>query len=489
MWKKLIALVCVLILGLAGILAINTIRYSAAPEPLAAVELPDVDGERIALQLSKAVQFKTISFEQTAQSERPADFQNFVDFLDAEFPNVQAATEKTMIGELTPLYMWPGSDRSLKPVLLTAHYDVVPVANASPDNWDYPPFAGTIADGQVWGRGTLDDKGALIAMMHAAERLIGQGFVPERTIYFSFGHDEEISGKHGAGGVVKYFEQQGISLAWTLDEGSMVLQDVIPGLSQDVASINVAEKGYATVDIIATAAGGHSSLPPRETAVGTLAKAITGLQAAPMPGGLTDTSKDFFDGIGPHFPLVQRVLFANQWLFGGVLESVLSKSAATDAMLRTTIAPTMLSGSSKENVLPQEAVATVNFRLHPRDTIEGVLEHVHDHVDHTGVEVSLRENSAAEASGVSRSDNAAYQLLSQTFSQVFDNVIVVPGLTIAATDSRHYSKIADDSYRINPFVLRGEDIPQIHGANERLSIKNMILAVQFYTLLMQNSGA
>jgi carboxypeptidase PM20D1 len=487
MWKKLFGGLLAVLLVLIAVLAVNTYRYQGQSATTPSADMPRIDGDMIAAQLSQALKFKTISMIGDDTS-LVAEFENFVAYLDDSFPNFRAATSKIMIGGHTPLYFWKGADQALKPVLLTAHYDVVPVATAGAGHWEYPPFEGVVAAGSVWGRGTLDDKGALIAMLHAADALVAQGFVPPRTIYFSFGHDEEISGKSGAGGVVEYFQNNNIQLAWSLDEGSMVLRDVIPGLTQDVASINVAEKGCATLDLTAHAEGGHSSLPPRETAVGTLATAVAALQAAPVPGGLTDTSKDFFNGLGPHFPLLQRVLFANQWLFAPLLESELSKSPATDAMLRTTMAPTMLSGSSKENVLPQQAVATVNFRLHPRDTIDGLMAHVHDNLGGTDVTVSLREASMAAASPVSRADNAAYMLLSDTFKQVFGNLIVVPGLTIAATDTRHYLQVADDSYRINPFVLLGEDIPKIHGANERLSIENLQLAVQFYTLLMQNSG-
>ena len=296
-----------------------------------------------------------------------------------------------------------------------------------------------------WGRGTLDDKGAIIAMMHAVEKLAEKGFTPKRTIYFSFGHDEEIGGRRGAGAVVQHLSDAGVQLEWTLDEGSMVLRDVVPGLNSDMASINVAEKGYLTLDITTKSVGGHASLPPRDTAVSDLAHALATLQENPVDGGLTGVSKDFFNAIGPNFALGQRIVFANQWLFKPLLENILSKSSSTDAMLRTSMAPTMLTGSQTENVLAQEATATINFRLHPRDTVQDVIQHVKDNVGDIDVDVTVRGEAGREASSVSSKDSVGFSLLATTFKQVFGEVIIVPGLTIAATDTKHYSKISDDS--------------------------------------------
>ena len=360
MLKRIFGILGLLLIGLVAVLGYNTWRYAPPSIPEFTATLPEVDADALAQSLSEAVKFETISYLPPRPS--PA-FAAFVDWTAQEFPVAHAAMSREIINELTPLYRWEGTNPDLAPVLLAAHYDVVPIAPGSDDKWDHPPFSGAIADGFIYGRGTLDDKGAIVAIMGAVEMLLADGFQPQRDVYFSFGHDEEIGGARGAYGVVKHLREQGVQLEWSLDEGSMVLRDIIPGLNKDVASINVAEKGYVTLDVTARAEGGHSSIPPSETAVGALAKAVAKLQDAPLPGGLTGASKDFFDTLGPHFSLVQRVLFANQWLFRPVLESALSGSAATNAMLRTTTAPTMLTGSNKENVLPQVASATVNFRL------------------------------------------------------------------------------------------------------------------------------
>lgn len=486
MIKNISRVLGVMLLGLIAVQVFNTLRYSPQPNPVEPIDLPEVDQEAIVAHLGEAIRIRTISTSPDMKDRGP-EFQAFVDWLVATYPAANAAMSRTMIGGLTPLYRWQGSDDTLKPILLTAHYDVVPVTQSGVDDWQQPPFSGIVADGFIWGRGALDDKSAVVAIMEAVQLLVTAGHQPKRTIYLSFGHDEEIGGTDGAGGVAAYLKDQGIQMAWSLDEGSMILDGVIAGLTAPVASINVAEKGYVSLDITAHAEGGHSSLPPRDTAVSELAKALTRLQSAPVPGGLTGASRDFFDALGPHFSLSKRVLFANQWFYRPLLNRVLSGSPATDAMLRSSKAPTMLQGSAKDNVLPQTAMATVNFRIHPRDSIDSIIAHTREMIDNPEIDVEIRGGEGREPSEVSAADNQAFATLELTFRQVFGDLIVVPGLTVAGTDSRHYKLVSDDSYRINPFLFTSEDIKRLHGRNERISVDGMVLAVQFYATLIRNA--
>ena len=345
MVKRIFGVIGFLDRDLFAVVAYNTLRYKPATVVTAEPFDLGADIAKATRDLSHAVQFKTVSDDLT----RP-DFPAFLAFLEETYPAVHDKLDRIVLDPNTPLYKWTGTDDGLKPVLLAAHYDVVPIPPGSLQHWDYPPFAGEVVDGFVWGRGTLDNKGALIAIMTAAEHLITSGFTPKRTIYFSFGGDEEIGGQ-GALAVSQYLIENDVQLAWALDEGSFVLDKIIPGLDVPVASINLSEKGYLTLKLVATSPGGHSSMPPRVTAVGRIARAVSRLQDAPMPGGLTGLSEAFFDALGRYFSIEKRALFANRWLFKPVLESVLSGAPSTDAMLRTTTAPTMLSGSSKENVL------------------------------------------------------------------------------------------------------------------------------------------
>lgn len=477
--KRLILGFGLIVITLLAVIIVNTLRYSGGD--LATAEPFDLgaDTDRATENLSRAVQFRTVSTDMT----RP-DFAAFLGFLQDSFPLSHATMERIMLDAETPLFKWAGQDETLQPILLAAHYDVVPVAPDTLDDWVHPPYEGVVADGFVWGRGTLDDKGALIALMSATEHMIAQGFTPRRTVYLSFGGDEEVGGL-GAQSVARHLTDRGVRLAWALDEGSFVLDGIVPGLAAPVASINLSEKGYMTLTLVSRAAGGHSSMPPRITAVGRLARAVTRLEQSPVPGGLSGVSADFFDGLGPHFDLAQRALFANRWLFDPLLERVLSNAPSTNAMLRTTTAPTMLSGSPKENVLASEATATINFRIHPRDTVDSVIAHVREVIDDPEIEIVVESATAIEASPVADATAQGYLHIDAAVRAAFGPLVSVPGLTIAATDARHYAKASDATYRINPFKIDGDDLVRFHGLNERLSIVNLTRGINFYGALLQ----
>lgn len=465
---------------LLAVLLFNTVRYTA--DNIVSSDNPGtlaIDQAQVVDRLSQAVRFATVSDQTDGNA-----FDDFLDWMVQAFPRVHQQMSRTIVGGYTPVYIWSGRNADLPAVLLAAHYDVVPAQSETLAEWTYPPFQGEVADGFVWGRGTLDNKGPLVAMLSAAEYLLAEGFQPQRTIVFSFGHDEEVRGA-GATAAVEYLQSITLPVDWSLDEGSFVFNRVIPGLSKPVASINVAEKGVVTLDLIAGAQGGHSSMPPQQTAVGDLSKALTKLEKNPLPGGLRDVSAEFFSGLGPHFEFPQRVLFANQWLFRPLLEYGLGQAPTTHALLRTTAAPTMLSAAPAPNVLPTQAKATVNFRIHPRDTMASVREHVQQAVANDSVTVEFADYPRFDPSPVAQSDTSAYSMISESLAGAFGDVIVVPGLTIGATDSRIYQRIASNSYRVNPFMLEGADLPLLHGIDERVSLDNLRAAVIFYTSLLR----
>jgi carboxypeptidase PM20D1 len=451
----------------------------AKVEPVAHV----IDAQAVAVHLSQAVRFATISNQPPAPID-PAPFDGFVAWLAATYPEVHQGLSREILGNRTVLYKWAGKDSAAKPAMLAAHYDVVPVIPGTEGAWKHPPFAGDIAEGYVWGRGTLDDKGAVITILEAVTYLLKQGYKPQQTIYLSFDHKEELVDDTGAAAVVAHLKAQNIRLAWSLDEGSFVLDGIVPGLAQPVASINVTEKGYLTLNLTAHAAGGHSSMPPRETAVGILARAIVALEQAPLPGGLDGVSGEMFSGLARHMSFGKRVLFANQWLFGALIERELAKSPASNAMLRTTTAPTMLSGSVKENVLPIEATATVNFRLHPRDTPERVIDYVKNTI--ADDRVSIRMLLGYGASRVAAVDSPAFRAMANAVRQVYGDAVVAPGITIAGTDSRYYETVADNAYRFNPMMISAQDLAGFHGTNERLSLENLVRATRFYIELIKS---
>jgi carboxypeptidase PM20D1 len=487
MFKKLFALIGLVVLVLAGVVLYRTVTFTPPALPTQQASSYPVDGNAAAQRLSQAVQFQTVSVQPPAVAD-PAPFEGFIAWLEATYPEAHAALRREKLGGGTLLFTWAGRDPAARPVLLTGHYDVVPVIPGTEKDWQHPPFSGAIADGYVWGRGTLDDKGAIVTMMDAVTFLLKQGFQPKQTVYLSFGHDEEVSGEQGAAAVAAYLKSRNVRLAWSLDEGSFVLDGIVPGISMPAASINIGEKGYLTLELTAKGAGGHSSMPPRETAVGILASALVKLQSAPVPGGLDGVAGESFGTLARHMSFGMRLLFANQWLFGPLIESQMGKAASTNAMLRTTTAPTMLSGSVKENVLPIEAVGVVNFRLHPRDTVDSVIAYVKKTVDDERVGISVR-GTASNASPLAGIDTPAFRAMADAVRRNYGEVVVAPGLTIAATDSKHYGLVSDNAYRFNPMKITPQDLTGFHGTNERLSVDNLVRATRFYIDLLQITGS
>ena len=482
--KKLLQYLVVALLLVVGVVVVRTLMYN--PPPFADITMVNIelDEQLLATHLSEAITYRTVS-HQSSKDKQDEEFEMFIAWVKQTYPEVNQELELVMLNQ-TMLYKWQGTDETQKPILVTGHYDVVPVIPGSEAKWDHPPFAGEVVDGMIWGRGALDDKSGVVGILEAVTYLLKDGFDPSRTVYLSFGHDEEIGGPNGAGEVTTFLKKHEVQLAWSLDEGSFVLNGVFPGMDTMVAAINVAEKGSVTLDIVATAAGGHSSTPPKDTAVGMLARAIVKLEDHPIPGGLEGLSARMFDDIGRYLPFSMRVLFANQWLFGGAIDSQLSDSNTTNAMLRTTTAPTMLSGSIKTNVLPIEAIATVNFRVHPRDTPESITAYVEDLV--ADENITVRSRGGRGASEVSDWNSDGYKAIALSMREVYGEIAVAPGLMIAGSDSRHYGKVADDAYRFNPFELGRDDMGGFHGTNEKIPVKGFAQGVRGYIQVIRNGS-
>ena len=476
------------LLILVAVLAIRAARLESRQPAWEDVSLAQVDAQRPAENLSNAIRHRTISFFDSDRRDRRA-FLGFHSFLRETFPAVRRALDRELVGELSLLYRWLGSDESLEPVLLLAHQDVVPVPPDAVDSWTHPPFSGAIADGFVWGRGTMDDKSSLMAILEAVERLLDAGFAPRRTVFLAFGHDEEVGGAAGASAIAETLEGRGVRAAFVLDEGSAVLEaGVVGGIDSPLALVGVAEKGYLSVELSVKAAGGHSSMPPPTTAVGTLATAIYRLERNPMPTRLEGTTQQLFEYLGPEFPFHYRLLFANLWLFRPVLEWRLAKDPPTNAMLRTTTAATMIEGSPKDNVLPSYARAVVNFRILPGDNVQAVLAHVRRVVDDPRVAVEpLRLRR--EPTTPSDVESPDFQLLARTIREVFGPIPVAPNLVLGGTDARHYERVSPDLYRFSPIRVSREDVSRAHGIDERLSVSSHAQAIRFFMRLIRNAAS
>ena len=484
MFKKLLILFFAILTALLLAALFRTIMHTAVQTKPAEGEVILIDEIRAIENLAESIKFKTISYQEKEKFPKQ-EFDNFIEWAAKTYPEFHQALTLEKLGH-SLLFKWKGSDVTLSPILFEGHYDVVPIIPGTEDLWDEMPFSGTISNNRIWGRGALDDKSGVIGLMEAATYLIKNNFQPTRTVYFGFGHDEEIGGG-GAALITEKLREQGIQLHWSLGEGSFVNRGFFPGVDKLIAPINVAEKGIMNLLIVAKADGGHSSTPPSRTAVTLLAEALMKLEKEPLPGSLEGLSAVMFDEVSKHMPFSYRFLFANRWMFGGIIESQMSSSPVINAMIRTTTAPTMLNGSIKSNVLPIEASALINFRLHPRDSIESVTDHVTRVVGSEEVEVRLL--GGMEASGISSWSSPGFEIVAASLNKVYGDVISVPGLMIAASDTRHYSKIADNSFRFNPFSIVPEDMTGFHGTNESIDIDSFVAGIKTYVEIIREGSS
>jgi carboxypeptidase PM20D1 len=435
-------------------------------------------------RLAGAIRIPTISPSDSTQRDSAA-FRAMHEYLVQSFPRVHATMTREDVGEDALLYKWAGSDATLEPLVLMGHMDVVPIDSAALKLWTHAPFSGDVADGFIWGRGSLDDKGTVMSLLEAAEALIGERFTPKRTIYFSFGADEELGGSKGAAAIASLLKSRGIKPYLVLDEGGVVVDHAMPGVNPPVALIGIAEKGYETLELSVKGEGGHSSIPPRHTAAGILARAITRLEDNPLPAGVGPEVGQLFNSVGPVMPFGRRILFANRWLLDPILVRVLAGRATTDAMLRTTTAVTMLQGSPKDNVLPSLARASVNFRIIPGESVASVMAHARKVIDDSAV-VLKPSGTTFEPSPASVTTGPAWIGLKKTISQIYPEAVVSPYLMMGATDSRYFRPLTPNVYRFTGARIDIEDRDRIHGTNERISVKSYLDGIDFSEQLMKN---
>lgn len=484
--KKVILLLGAVLVLFAGLTIVLTARYESehvAVDPVLNVAIPEAAAERLA----GALRIRTISSEDPAAFE-PAPFGALHDYLRSVFPRVHARLRREPVAAHSLLYEWPGSDRSLKPILLLGHLDVVPVEGATRGEWEYDPFGGRIADGFIWGRGAIDNKSTVLGTLEAIEMLLGEGFQPARTVYLAFGHDEEVGGTAGARAIAALLRARGIDLEMVLDEGGVIGDGILPGVSEPVALVGIAEKGFVTIELSARVPGGHSSLPPRHSAVGILSAAVARVEQSPMGARLEDATRQLFDQVGPRFPIVERAVFANLWLTRPLVLRRFEASPTTNAMVRTTAAPTIFQAGTKDNVLPSYARAVINFRILPGDTVASVLEHVRAAVEDSRVQVRNVGRFSAEPSPTSRTDSESFRTLERTIRSVIPEAIVAPYLVVVVTDARYYTDLSPSVFRFLPLRLTPRDLERMHGTNERIGVREYETAIRIYRRIIAEAA-
>jgi carboxypeptidase PM20D1 len=429
-------------------------------------------------KLQALVRIPSISDRDPARVDA-APFDLLLDELRTQFPRLHERLELTRVGTHGLLFRWAGhaSDR---PVVLMAHLDVVPVDESAP--WQHPPFSAEIADGAVWGRGTLDDKCCVAAICEAVERLLVTGHEPAQDVWLSFGSDEEVSGT-AAVAAVEELERRGVRPWLVLDEGGAVAHEAFRGVKRPVAAIGVAEKGTTSVQLRVEGRGGHASTPARNGPTVRLARAILRIDRSPMPARVPDTTVALMQRLAPHLPLALRPLMRRADRARPLLaRALVSAGAETAAMARTTFAVTTLEGSPGLNVIASSATAGVNVRVMPGDTVDEVLAHLRTVVDDPEVRITVVERG--EAGPTSPVDDV-FDHLAGLVAEHFADAVVTPYVQSGATDSRHFTRISEHVYRFAPFRMDAAQRRAVHSYDEHLGVEAFLAGIDWYQAFLE----
>lgn len=462
-----------------AILLIRTLMFKPAKKDSKTVEEVAFDEEAAVNNLAELVRCKTISYYDKSL-EDDSEFEKLVNKLPSLYPTVIEKCELKRFDGRALLFHWKGEDESLDPAVLMAHYDVVPVEEAE---WTMPAFEGLIKDGVLWGRGSLDTKITFNGIMSGAEALLKQGFTPKRSIYFAFSGGEEVSGP-GAGEIVKYFQAEKITPYLVVDEGGAVVQDVFPGVKEPCGLIGIAEKGMMSVKLDVASNGGHASAPAPHTPIGILSMACTKIEAHPFKHHFTKPVLEMFDTLGRHSGFVYRMIFANLWCFGGILDMICKKGGGElNALVRTTVAFTQMKGSKAPNVIPPTASMVANIRLNPEDSMESAKKYLEQIIADDQVKVSVEEGM--NPSPISRTDCEGWNVVRDAVANTWKGCLVSPYLMVQCSDSRHYAPISDKVYRFSAMDVTAEERHTIHGNDEHVRIETVKHAVEFFIRVMK----
>lgn len=474
MKKILLAVLLVLILIVCFII-FNTLTFKAEEFEVEAIQKHPVAEDAID-NMAEAISIRTISFENEEDFDS-TQFDLFNKFLADKYPLLHEKSDHQIFSEYSHLFKLEGNNKEAKPIILMGHIDVVPIA--SPAIWSVHPFTEGIKNDTIYGRGSIDDKCATISILEATEQLLAEGFMPERTIYFAFGHDEENSGARGAGEIVKFLGAQDFKAEFVLDEGGAITKGLVPGIEQETALIGIAEKGYVTYELTVNMVGGHSSQPAEETSIDVLSNAISTLKKNRFPSKITPALEAFMDAAGPHMGFTARMAFSNRMLFTPILKKQYESSKQGNANIRTTTSPTIFEAGIKENVIPTSSRAVVNFRILPGETIETVKEHIVSTIADDRVTVEIKGNGF-NPSPISPTDNQAFEIIKKSILEINPGVLTIPNLVIGATDARYYSALSNNIYRFAPIHLNPKNMDCFHGVDERISVEEFENSIRFY---------
>ncbi|GKX31963.1 peptidase M20 [Vallitalea longa] len=481
MWILYLLLIVIIVLII--IVTIRTIRFKN-DDIIIKNEVDHIEYDKMACskKLSEAVKIKTISNSDYSKTDWN-EFIRYHKLLEELFPLVHKNIERKIINNYSLLYHWKSSNTSKKPIIITAHMDVVPVEESTVKDWKQEPFSGIIKDDIVWGRGTIDTKVHMIAALEAAELLLKEGYKPDKDVYFAFGHDEEVGGKQGAVKIAEYLKEKGIEFDYLIDEGGCVTEGAIKEIAKPIALIGIGEKGYCNIKLEVKSSGGHASMPPQHTSLGIIAQAINNLEKKQCKLKLIKPVEKFLLKIGPEMKLTNRVVLSNLWLFKPLFIRGFSKMQSGNALLRTTTAVTMAEGSMEPNILPQKASVTCNYRVLPGETSNDLIDHIKEINKKLPIEIkTLRiENPSL----ISNTETEGFHKIEDITNRIYQNVIVAPYIVLAGTDARKYEPVCKNIYRFSPYKLHNDELRKIHGTNENLSVANINKCLEFFYYLLK----
>jgi len=476
--KKIVSVLGIILLAIFIFVSIQTItnKPSFNKQEVSLLALP----EKAIDHMSAAIQISTETPNDDYQFDT-ATFMRYRTFLETTYPLIHKNLPRTIIDSFNYIYEWKGTDTSILPMVLMAHYDVVPVEASAIKLWHAKPYGGEVKDNYIWGRGVLDDKSSMISILEAAESQLAKGFQPKQTILLCFGADEESSGK-GATAVVKYFKSLNKKFDLVVDEGGEISTEDNKSIKAPIASIGVGEKGYVTLVLTAQKAGGHSSIPASHTAIDMLSNAISKVSANPMPTKLTPPIEAYLKSISAYnVNFFEKMGLSNLWLFKSLVMNVMAENPNTNALIRTTIVPTVFNSGVRDNVIPTFATAYINSRILPGQSSKDVYDYVQRTINDTNIKITYYKNYMTEPSPTTDVNSKYYKRVEKVVRAVVKDVVVAPMLMVGATDSRNYREISDGVINFTPIT----DAKGYHGIDERMLISDFQKCYNFYTLLIK----
>ena len=468
-----------IILVLILVILVRTILFVPKNKPERTVDEVDFDSDKAIENLAKLVKCKTVSnYDHSLENDK--EFNKLIKLLPKLYPNVHKKLKLKKFEDRGLLYYWKGKNHN-NPAVFMAHYDVVPVEE---ENWTKPAFEALIEDGIMWGRGTLDTKVTFNGILFSAEHLLKKGFVPENDIYFAFSGGEEVTGP-GAKHIVDYFKENNITPAFVLDEGGAVVEGIFPGLNQPCGLVGIAEKGFINMSLSVKSSGGHASAPSPHTPIGVLSKAVCDIENHPFKVQYTAPVLKMFDELGRRSTFLYRMIFANLWAFGWILDIICKKSGGQlNALVRTTCAFTKAQGSEAANVIPPSASVTANMRLSPNDSIADAIAYIKKVVNNDDINITTADED--EPSRISVTDCKGYELISNAIEDTWKGCVCAPYLMVQCSDSRHYGAISDRVYRFSAYDLTSEELESIHGNDEHIRLESIKHSVEFFIRVMKD---